>query len=122
MTITNSTDEEIIIRVGESFVSIMLYYLNSPATKGIIDNQASRPDIYSKFSLTDEDEEFLSEQWHRNYHGISQKMINSESYQYLAKDKTKFRRSTSSFLGHPLVVGILSGLIAGILVYALGMN
>lgn len=122
ITLNNNTDEEIVIRVGESFVSIMLYYLNSPATKGIIDNQASRPDIYSKFTLTDEDEEFLGEQWHRNYHGISQKMIASESYQYLYKDKTKFRRSTFSLLSHPLIVGILGGVIAGVVVFALGMN
>lgn len=116
VTLSNTSTKDIVLRVGEAFVSIMLYYLNSPATKGIIDNQASRPDLYSKFNLTDEDEEFLSQQWHRNYHGILQHMKRSESYQYLVKDKTKFRRDASTFLAHPLVSGVLSGIIVGIVI------
>lgn len=122
VTVSNTTDEDIEIRVGDAFVSVMFYYLNTPATKGIIDNQASRPDIYSKFTLTDEDEEFLSQQWHRNYHGILQNMKGSESYQYLVKDKTKFRRSIFTFFGHPLVSGVIGGILAGIVIYILGMN
>lgn len=122
VTVSNTTDEDIEIRVGDAFVSVMFYYLNTPATKGIIDNQASRPDIYSKFTLTDDDEEFLSQQWHRNYHGILQKMKNSESYQYLIKDKTKFRRNIFTFLMHPLVSGIIGGILSGIVIYTLGMN
>ncbi|MFE4350187.1 dCTP deaminase domain-containing protein [Peribacillus butanolivorans] len=122
VTVSNTTDKDIVIRVGDAFVSVMLHYLNSPATKGIIDNQASRPDLYSKFTLTDEDEEFLSQQWHRNYHGIVQNMKKSESYLYLVKDKTKFRRDISAFFAHPLVAGIIGGVIAGIGIFVLGMN
>ncbi|MFD4927692.1 hypothetical protein ACFWMS_02035 [Peribacillus butanolivorans] len=122
VTVNNTTGNDIEIKVGDAFVSVMLYYLNSPATKGIIDNQASRPDIYSKFTLIDEDEVFLSQQWHRNYHGILQNMKKSESYQYLVKDKTKFRRSIFTFFGHPLVSGVIGGILAGIVIFILGMN
>ncbi|KAA0955244.1 hypothetical protein FQ085_15055 [Planococcus sp. ANT_H30] len=122
VTVSNSSSKDIVLRVGEAFVSIMLYYLNSPATKGIIDNQASRPDLYSKFDLTDGDEEFLSQQWHRNYHGILQKMKNSDSYKYLVKDKTKFRRDISTFLAHPLVSGILGGIVVAGIIFLLNLN
>lgn len=126
VTVSNTTDRDIEIRVGEAFVSVMLYYLNSPATKGIIDNQASRPDLYSKFDLTDEDEYFLGKQWHRNYHDILKRMKSSESFQSLVKDKTKFRRSIKDFFGHPLIAGIVGGAIAGILagigIFVLGIN
>lgn len=111
VTVSNTTDTDIDIRVGDAFVSVMFYYLNTPATKGIIDNQASRPDIYTKFTLTDEDEEFLNQQWHRNYHGILQNMKNSESYKYLVKDKNKFRLSFLNFLQQPLIVAIFTVLL-----------
>lgn len=121
VTITNHTDNEIDIRVGEAFVSVMLYYLHTKATKGIIDNQASRPDLYNRFDLTDKDEEFLNLQWHRNYHGIVQNMKNSESYKYLVKDKTKFKRGILDFFAHPLVSGIIGGVLVGIILVAFNL-
>ncbi|PEJ37505.1 hypothetical protein CN689_00975 [Peribacillus butanolivorans] len=108
VTVSNTTEKDIVIRVGEAFVSVMLYYLNTPATKGIIDNQASRPDLYTKFNLTDDDEEFLSQQWHRNYHGIVQNMKDSDSYKYLVKDKSRFRRGAVAFFSHPITVAVLT--------------
>ncbi|MFC0235145.1 dCTP deaminase domain-containing protein [Fictibacillus phosphorivorans] len=111
VTVSNTSNKPIELRVGEAFVSVMLYYLNTKATKGIIDNQASRPDLYSKFNLNDDDEQFLSEQWHRNYHGIVQKMKKSESYNYLVKDKSKFIINLSNFFKHPLTIAVCSVLL-----------
>lgn len=112
VTISNNTGQDMVIRVGDAFVSVMLYYLNSPATKGIIDNQASRPDLYSKFNLTDDDEQFLAQQWHRNYHGIVQNMKSSESYKYLVKDKNKFRLNVINFFQQPLMVALITFLLS----------
>ncbi|WP_138419825.1 dCTP deaminase domain-containing protein [Aquibacillus sediminis] len=111
VTLSNTTNKKIEIRVGQAFVSVMLYYLKTKATKGIIDNQASRPDLYSKFNLTDEDEEFLSQQWHRNYHGIGQKMRESETYKYLIKDKNKFRQNVNEVFKHPIIIAIFTALL-----------
>ncbi len=85
----------------------MLYYLKNPATKGIIENQASRPDISSKFNLTTEEETFLNEQWHRNQHSLVTKMVHSQSYKSLLEDKAKFKRNIVSILDHNLVGGLL---------------
>ena len=111
VTVSNLTTKDIEIRVGEAFVSVMLYYLKTPATKGIIDNQASRPDIYSKFILSEENEEFLGQQWHRNYHGILQNMKTSESYKYLVKDKNKFRHDVNDVIKHPAMIVILTAVM-----------
>lgn len=119
VSVSNNSEKSIEIRVGESFVSVMLYYLKTPATKGIIDNQASRPDLYSKFELTDEDEEFLSQQWHRNYHGIVQNMKKSESYKYLVKDKNKFRQSLNDVIKHPAIIAIFTALLTILTTYLL---
>jgi|SRR5699024_8983949 len=82
VAVSNPTSNPIDIRVGDAFVSIMLYYLKTPATKGIIENQASRPDIYRQFHLTDQEDTYLGEQWHRNQQGIVDRMVKSESYQW----------------------------------------
>jgi deoxycytidine triphosphate deaminase len=111
ITVNNSSSDDIEIRVGEAFVTIMLFYMKTPATKGIIDNQASRPDIYSKFKLTELDEEFLSQQWHRNYHGILQNMKNSESYKSLAKDKSKFKQDLNELIKHPVIIAVFTALL-----------
>lgn len=125
VTLSNNTEEDIDIRVGQAFVSVMLYYLKSPATKGIIDNQASRPDLYTKFELTDEDEEFVSQQWHRNYHGIVQNMQQSESYKYLLKDKHKFKKNLNDKITHPvsiIIITAICSLITTFIVHLLGIN
>lgn len=115
VTVTNYSEKPITIRVGEAFVSVMFYYLKTPATKGIIDNQASRPDLYSKFILEDRDEEFLGEQWHRNYHGIMEHMKESDSYNYLLKDKNKFRRNVWDFFNHNFISVVIGGVLLFIL-------
>ncbi|MBX9999589.1 hypothetical protein H7S55_05390 [Priestia aryabhattai] len=122
VAISNPTSSPKEIRVGESFVSIMLYYLKTPAPKGIIENQASRPDIYRGFDLSDDEETYLQEQWHRTHQGIVDKMLNSNSYQNLVKDKSKFRRNIGSFFNSNLNSAIIGGLIVGIILFLLKMN
>jgi len=126
VAVNNPTDSSIEIKVGEAFVSVMLYYLQTPATKGIIENQASRPDIYSRFELEYDEELFLAEQWHRNYEGIVTKMLSSESYEYLYKEKMKFWKKLSTFFGHNLTAGIIGGLfvaiISGVILFMLGID
>ncbi len=83
--------------------------------KGIIENQASRPDISRGFILSDEEDSYLQEQWHRTHQGIVDKMLSSDSYKDLVKDKTKFRRGLTNWLSHPLASSILGGLITTII-------
>lgn len=122
MAVPNHTSSPIEIRVEEPFVSIMLYYLESPATTGIIENAASRPEISRGFNLSDDEESYLSQQWHRNHEGIKNKMLESQSYQKLEKEKYKFRRGISNFINQQLVASIIGGTIVGIIIYAFGMN
>jgi len=122
VAVPNHTSSPIEIRLEEPFVSIMLYYLESPATTGIIENAASRPEISRGFNLGDEEESYLGQQWHRNHEGIKNKMLASQTYINLEKEKLKFRRGLLSFLNQPLVSGIIGGTIVGIIIYALRIN
>ena len=126
VAVNNPTKKEIEIRIGESFVSLMLYYLKTPSALNIIENSPSRPDIARGFNLTHEEDLFLQEQWHRTNQGISGRMLRSEEYQELYKDGTKFKRGILNFIANPLVSGIIGGLITtilgGIVIFLLGMN
>lgn len=126
VTLNNLSSSEVEIPVGSSIASIMLYFLKTPATKGIIENQASRPEIYTKFNTTQEEEDFLTAEWHKSYNNLVNSMLSSLSYENLYKDRTKFRRSFSTFLGHNLVATLAGGLIAtvvgSIILYFLGMK
>lgn len=120
--VNNPTLNPIEIRVGGAFVSIMFYYVKTPATKGVIDNQASRPDIYSKFNTSDDEKRYLDEQWHRSRDTIVQSMLESDSYKKLYGKRTKFRKSISNFFEHSLVSAVIGGLVVGGILYILGMN
>ncbi|MFJ7970961.1 hypothetical protein [Psychrobacillus sp. NPDC096389] len=126
VTVSNTTDQDIELKVGDAFVSVMLYYVNSPAERGNIDNQASRPDLYSRFNLTDEDRDFLNQPWHKNHPSIVAAMKNSEPYKELVKDKKRFSRGLKRFIFNQvtggILAGIISGIITGIIIFQLGMN
>lgn len=87
IAVHNHTKEPKDITVGKTFVSIMLSYLNTPATKGKNENAASRQDLSSEFQLTDEDKEFLRRDMFRSYEGLKTAMINSNSYKVLRQER-----------------------------------
>ncbi|PIC83028.1 hypothetical protein [Sporosarcina sp. P1] len=126
VTISNFTEKDIKLNVGDAFVSIMLYYVNSPAERGNIDNQASRPDLYSRFNLTDEDKVFLNEPWHKNHPSVVAAMKNSTPYTELVKDKKRFsngfKRIIFNHVTGGILAGIISGIITGIIIFKLGMS
>lgn len=122
VAVHNHTATPIEIKVGEAFVSIMLSYLKTPADTGIFENAASRSDLSSKFNLSDEAETHLGQQWHRNHQSLLSKMLESESYLNLEKNKKKFSRGIKDFFNHSLVSGIIGGLIVGLVMFLLGIN
>jgi len=87
VAVNNPTRNEIEIRVGESFVSIMFYYLKTPSALNIIENSPSRPDIARGFKLSHKEDLFLQEQWHRTNQGISDRMLKSDSYKEFTKEE-----------------------------------
>lgn len=120
VAVNNPTDKEIEIRVGEAFVSIMLYYLNTPSDLNIGENSASRRDIAGAFEKNDEEDMLLQEQWHRNQYGITTEMLKSKNYKEFEEDElkeiTKKKEEKKEFrqtFWYPLVVAIVGGIIGG---------
>ncbi|WP_077308378.1 hypothetical protein [Terribacillus halophilus] len=108
--VTNHTDEDIELTVGDSFVTIMLYYLKTGTDHGIDVNAPSRSEIASKFEQTAQEKRYLREEWHLTFPGISKAMHNSDSYKELTKYKSKSR------LRDLFVLPTLSNLLVNVIV------
>lgn len=63
IAIHNHTDHDITIKVGDSFVTLVLYYLNKKAARRE-DNQSGREDILHAFTVSEEASNWLNEQPH----------------------------------------------------------
>ncbi|MEB9858624.1 hypothetical protein COJ37_13620 [Bacillus cereus] len=126
IAVNNPTNKAVSIIVGESLVSIMLYYLKTPSSLNTLENTPSRPDIAKTFNLSSGEDLFLQEQWHRNEQGISGRMLKSESYKEFYKeenaeiikkeqDKKKFKETFK----YPLSIAIIGAVLGAILGSAL---
>lgn len=122
VALNNPTDNQIIINVGDAFVSIMFYYLNSPSSLNGHENLASRPDIARSFKLSDEESSFLDSGWHRNEENITNKMKSSIAHQEMKSNKLRLTSMIMTLSSNSLVSSVIGGLIVGILIYLFGMN
>ena len=98
----NHTDSDIEIKVGDSFVSIMFYYLNS---KAIVNNnnRPGRPELLNNISVTTYEDEWLDEEWRSDPKKLKEKMSQSEAY----KELEHLRKSKLEFIINPVSVHIL---------------
>ncbi|WP_138859154.1 dCTP deaminase domain-containing protein [Exiguobacterium mexicanum] len=122
VAVNNPSDKEIVINVGEAFVSVMFYYLKTPSSLNDHENLASRPDIGKVFDLSPEEHSFLEMSWHRNQSNITKNMIKSLEYNDLKSQKLKFRRTLTTITSSPLFSTIFGGIITGAIIYFLGFN
>ncbi|MFC0271881.1 hypothetical protein ACFFIX_10500 [Metabacillus herbersteinensis] len=129
IAVSNPTKQPIEILIGSTFVSVMLSYLQTPATKGKNENAASRQDISSRFHLTDEDKEFLRKEMFRSYDGLKAAMLSSPNYQIITKERDEAlqaqqlaeqqqataRKEFKQTFWYPLSIGLVGALVGGIL-------
>lgn len=122
VALNNPTDNEIIINVGDAFVSLMFYYLKSPSSLNGHENVASRPDIARSFELSHVESRFLDSGWHKNEENITKRMKSSIAHQEMKSNKMKLTSMIMTLSSNNLVSSVIGGLIVGILIYLFGMN
>ncbi|HCT64809.1 MAG TPA: deoxycytidine triphosphate deaminase [Lachnospiraceae bacterium] len=84
IAIHNHSDEEYRMAIGQSFVSLVLYYNNTKATYKNT-NKAGQLDVLieSKITPTNEEMNQLKEEWRSNTDKLKDKMLNSNDYRDL---------------------------------------
>lgn len=132
IAVNNPSKEPIDILIGSTFVTVMLNYVQTPATKGKNENASSRPDLSSRFNLTEEENEFLRKEMFRSYDGLKAAMFSSPNYQVVTKERdealeaqrlaeqlqAKAKKEFKQTFWFPLVIGLI-GAIVGIIGNAL---
>ncbi len=123
IAVSNPSNEPNEILIGSTFVTLMLNYLKTPATKGKNENSASRQDLSSRFNLTDEDKEFLRKDMFRSYDGLKAAMLSSSNYEIITKErdealqaeqqKVKEKQEFKQTFWYPLTIGLIGAIVGG---------
>lgn len=78
----NRSDDAIEIKIGKSFVSIMFHYLKTPSTARNT-NYAGRPELLNNYNLTQDEKDWLDEDWRSHSDKLIEKMKNNADYKQL---------------------------------------
>ncbi|WP_299739130.1 hypothetical protein [uncultured Rossellomorea sp.] len=93
----HSIDENgIDIKVGDTFATLMLYYLNKPSNH-IQENPPNQIHQLREF-LTDEETNFFEKPWNTSLEGLRKEFLNQESYKELKKKYSKPKKRAGIFL------------------------
>ncbi len=112
ITVHNHSNSEIELAVGETFISLKLFYVNTPS-KFVNNNIHGRPELLGK-NLTNEEKKFFDEDVRTNVISLKEAFYKSTSYQAFKK-----KRESKLYKVIMLVFGIiLIGLIVGTIIYA----
>ncbi len=84
------------IGIGDTFVSLMLFYLKNNTTKES-GNAAGHLPLLSDFDDYNTIEPYLDQDWCKIPGDLKQKMLSSESYKQLEKQRVLKRKSSSSY-------------------------
>lgn len=122
ISVSNPTSRTIKIEVGNTFVTLILSYLNTASTKGLNENASSRQDLVNKFNTSSDAREFIRKESNRSYEGLKQTMLNSKSYidfkdEYTKEDKESLQQKkefTQTFW-YPLITAIIGAIIGGVI-------
>ena len=95
ISLHNITDEVISIEVGETFVSLVFYYLNSASKENKNSNISGHVDKLSELGIKIDarTREYLTEDWKCKIDGIRDKLCASDEYKAFRAQLSKNRRS-----------------------------
>lgn len=92
ITVHNHSNDEkgVKIKVGDTFATLMLYYLNKPSDH-IQENPPNQINQLREF-LTDEETNFFEHPWNTSLEGLRDEFIKQDSYKTLKKKYSKPKR------------------------------
>lgn len=83
----NTSQNLIVIKTGDSFVSVVFHYLNTPYTY-INPTTSGHTDKFSELGLyvSEEQSGILNQDWKKNFNEVNKKMCHSAAYEELQKN------------------------------------
>lgn len=94
IAIHNPGREAVLLKIGEVFSSITLFELKTPVSESLIGAPGSRFEILSQCNIhiSEEEKNYLSEQWKNNPQTIIQKMKESAEYTHFIRAENQKRK------------------------------
>lgn len=117
IAVHNHTDKNRKIRVGDTFVSLVLYYLHSPIPAKMHNNAPGQKEVLSGFQDIEEAQEWLDNDWCSVPEKLKQVMLDSESYKLMYEKKERSIKEKFKYISRSMkyilviVVCILAKLI-----------
>jgi deoxycytidine triphosphate deaminase len=108
IAVHNHTSEDFCLKVGETFVTLTLYYVNSKS-KFNNNNKHGRQDVLVGFELTSEDSLFFDDDLRTDVITLKKKMLESDSFKKFKKNSQEGQWYKSNIA---LSIGIFIFLIA----------
>ena len=118
----NITDEVISIPVGETFISVVFYYLKTPNFQNENCNTSGHVEKLSELgvNISPDTRKFLTDDWKCTFDGIRNKMLSSREFK-LYKEELKHEKY-KTIKGYLNPYNFLIGLVLFIIVLLLGMT
>lgn len=116
LSLHNITNEVIVLRVGETFVSLIFYYLDTPSKCSKNTNMSGHVDKLSELGIkiTQPTREYLTDDWKQTVDGIRKKMLDSDTYKLYEKERKKERKkiifeylNVRNFLTLVFILGVI---------------
>ena len=104
----NTTQETVEVDVGETFITIMFFWNETPSTKRVSD-PPGRPDIFHRLNVTDAELAWLDEDWRKEYSALSRKMRQSEEYNKLKLEQKRATEKIKSMRWHSRIINTRIG-------------
>ena len=92
----SNNDKGVKIKVGETFATLMLYYLNKPSTH-IQENAANQINELREFIKNEEETNFFEHPWNTSIEGLRDVFIKQDSYKTLKKKYSKSKKQAKLF-------------------------
>ena len=115
ISLHNFTDDVVAFSVGDTFVSLIFYYLETPNAVLKNSNLSGHVDKLSELGIqiSKSTREFLLEDWKQDINGIRDKLLKSESYtEYQKKERERGRESIKRYFSTKNIVILLILILA----------
>lgn len=110
----NINDEIRVLRVGDTFVSLIFYYLNSPSLEMKNPNMSGHVDKLSEMGIqiSKATREFLAEEWKQDIKQVSYKMTESKEYKaYVNMRKKEEKKELINYLSFRNILLLILGIV-----------
>ena len=119
IAIHNISDSLVVLNVGDSFVSVVFHYLNTP---NVLANPtiSGHTDKFAELGLTVSEEEsrVLNADWKKQYEEVRKKLCNSNTYKELQNElKQKRREVLRSYFNKKNILISLCAIIFFVVIY-----